>query len=79
MSENDVEWNRNQSRLKFQRDQNMYGQHAFDKGGVVGVIELCQRILKMPATPRDELVALPFDDLKAMAEALKRQLAIGMD
>ncbi len=94
MSKNEIEWERYQSRLKFQRDQNMYVKDAHDQGveegrgkglqeglekglkeGAVGRIHLCQRMLKAPLTPRDELLALTLENLDAKAAALESQVA----
>jgi predicted transposase/invertase (TIGR01784 family) len=42
--------------------------------GLLARIHLCQRVLKQPLTPREELLALPLAELQAQAEALERQL-----
>lgn len=83
MSQNDVEWVRYQSRLKFQRDQNMYLKDATDKGlkqgleqgEILGQIHAYQRLLKLPLTSREELLALSLDEGRAQAQDLEQQLA----
>ena len=75
MSQYEVEWARYQSRLKFQRDQNMYLKDATEKGEILGKITLCQRLLKLPLTSQEDLVARPLDELYAMATDLEQQVA----
>ena len=91
MSQNEVEWARYQSRLKFQRDQNMYLKDATDKGlkegrekgreegleqgEILGQIHAYQRLLKLPLTSREELLAVSLDGLRAQAQDLEQQLA----
>jgi predicted transposase/invertase (TIGR01784 family) len=83
MSQSELEWERYQSRLKFQRDQNMYLKDATDKGlkqgleqgEILGQIHAYQRLLKLPMSPREELLALPLDELRAQAQDLEQQLA----
>jgi predicted transposase/invertase (TIGR01784 family) len=45
-----------------------------EKQGIIARIHLCQRLLKMPETPPEELVALPLEDLRAQAAALEKQV-----
>jgi predicted transposase/invertase (TIGR01784 family) len=75
MSKNEVEWERYQARLKFQRDQNMYVKDAHDegveKGKLIGRIHLCQQLLQLPVTPQSDLLAQTLDDLSAMTTGLE--------
>ncbi len=82
MSQNDLERERYQARLKEQRDRVSYIKDAREQGlqegraegEMVGRIHVYQQLLKQPLTPRDELLALPLAELQARAEALERQL-----
>ncbi len=78
MSQNELERERYQARLKEQRDRVSYIKDAreqgLQEGEVVGRIHLCQRLLKQPLTSREELLALPLTVLQARAEALEKQL-----
>ncbi len=44
------------------------------QGEVLGRIHLCQGLLKLPLTPREELLALPVAELETLAVALEQQL-----
>lgn len=89
MSKNEVEWERYQSRLKFQRDQNMYLKDARDSGleegkqeglkdglkeGRADHIRFCQSMLNMQLTPREDLLSGTLDELNALAAELEAQL-----
>src|SRR5262249_15812864 len=78
LTQSDSERECYQARLKAQRDQNAIlkdaREEAMEQGQVLGRIHLCQRLLKLPLTPRGELLALPLVELQARAEALERQL-----
>jgi hypothetical protein len=77
MSKNEVEWARYQSRLKFQRDQNMYLKDARESGlkeGQADNIRFCQSLLNIPMTPREDLLVLTLDELNAKVAELKAKL-----
>jgi predicted transposase/invertase (TIGR01784 family) len=86
LTQSELERERYQARLKFQRDQASYleelkdareeGLEAGRMEGVVDRIHLCQRLLKVPLTPREELLAKSLAELRAKVEALEQQLAI---
>jgi predicted transposase/invertase (TIGR01784 family) len=48
-----------------------------EEGEVVGRIHVCQRLLKLPLTPREELLHLPLVELQARAAALEQQAGFG--
>ena len=45
-----------------------------EEGILIGQIELLQKLLKRPATPRAELETMPLADLKAFAAGLEREI-----
>ena len=49
-------------------------QQGFQLGLEIGPISLCQRLLKLPLTPLEELLGLPLGELHARAAALEQQL-----
>ena len=81
MTQSELERDRYEARLKFQRDQFSFVKDALaeglEKGEVLGRIHLCQRMLKVPLTPRAELLALPLAELLARVAALEQQLGVG--
>jgi hypothetical protein len=86
LTQNDQERERYESRLKAQRDQYSFAECARDegrnegreeglaKGEVLGRIHVYQRLLKLPLTPREDLLGLPLVELQARAAALEQQL-----
>jgi flagellar biosynthesis/type III secretory pathway protein FliH len=78
---NSVEWGRHQSRLRLQRDQIADLKDAFENGfrqglkeGAADAIRSFQRLLNLPSTPREELLALTLEGLKSRVAALETQL-----
>ena len=76
-------------RLKYQRDHDSLlhdtAERAEERGvkkgelkgelkGLLGQIHLCQKLLKQPPTPREELSALPVENLTTLLEQLQKQL-----
>jgi predicted transposase/invertase (TIGR01784 family) len=80
LTKNDSEWFEYQARLMAERDQKTRFREArqggLKDGEVIGRIHICQRLLKQPTTPSDELAALPSRELHALAEALEKQLGV---
>jgi predicted transposase/invertase (TIGR01784 family) len=84
LSHNDLERERYQARLKEQRDRTSFVNAArrealeegLEKGELVGRIHAYQRLLKLPLTPREELLSLSFAELRVRAEALEQQLGV---
>jgi predicted transposase/invertase (TIGR01784 family) len=91
LSQNDQERERYESRLKEQRDRTSYAKAALERGleqgreqgreqerkeGEVRHIHFCQRLLKSPLTPPEELLSLSLAELRAKAEALEQQLGV---
>jgi predicted transposase/invertase (TIGR01784 family) len=42
--------------------------------GLIGQVHLCQKLLKQPPTPQEELSALPVENLTALLDQLQKQL-----
>jgi predicted transposase/invertase (TIGR01784 family) len=84
LTQSDLERERYESRLKAQRDHYSFLKYAREEGlregreegEILGRIHLCQRLLKAPLTPREELLVLSLDELRAKAEAMEQQLGI---
>jgi predicted transposase/invertase (TIGR01784 family) len=84
LTQNDLERERYQARLKAERDRFSYLKDAREEGleegrkqgETLGRIHAYQRLLKLPLTPAAELQALPLVDLEAKAAALENQLGI---
>jgi predicted transposase/invertase (TIGR01784 family) len=49
-------------------------ERGLAKGEILGKIELCQSLLGDPATPREELLKRPPEDLAALAKSLEERL-----
>lgn len=47
---------------------------GIDRGAVMGRIELCQELLGLPQTPRDELTQMPDEELTRLADELQQKL-----
>ena len=74
LTQDDLERERYEARLKLQRDERSRFQSALTDGERIGVIRLCQRRLNLAVTPVDELANLHFSELDALAERLENQL-----
>jgi len=74
-----IEWERYESRQKAARDQMSLLEGALEqgleKGRLMERVQLCQQLLHLPVTPQDELLRLPSEELRALAETLKAELA----
>jgi len=82
-----TEWERYESRQKAIRDQMSLLEGALEQGlekgleqgleqgALMGRVQLCQQLLRLPVTPQDELLRLPFEELRALAESLRSELA----
>ena len=49
---------------------------GIQKGEIIGRIHVCQRLLKLPLTPTDELLAKAADELRALATTLEQKLGL---
>jgi len=49
-------------------------EKGIEKGEVIGRIRLCQEMLKLPMTPREDLLRLPLEDLARQAAELRSKL-----
>jgi predicted transposase/invertase (TIGR01784 family) len=84
LTQNDLERERYLARLKAERDRVSYlndareegREEGLEKGEVLGRIHVYQRLLKLPLTPREELLALPLVELQAKAAAMEQQLGL---
>jgi predicted transposase/invertase (TIGR01784 family) len=87
LTQDDLERQRYEARLKEQRDRSSFLKYAREEGfeqgrqeglkeGQVDRIHLCQRLLKLPLTPAEELLTLSLDELRARAESMENQLGI---
>jgi predicted transposase/invertase (TIGR01784 family) len=85
ISKTDLERERYEARVRFERDQRSNLNEAREEGhakglqegvkqGVISRIHLCQRLLKVPLTPAEELSNLTTESLEEMAVALQKQL-----
>ena len=89
MSQSELERERYQARVKVARDERSLLRELREarellpkareegiKEGVADRIQMLQRLLKIPMTPRTELLTQSLDALRAMAEALERQAGV---
>ncbi len=88
MSQTELERERYEARLKAQRDawalaedaataEERGLQRGLERGlqqGLVHRTHFAQRLLQKPLTPEADLLALPMDDLKRLAEELEAEL-----
>jgi predicted transposase/invertase (TIGR01784 family) len=77
LSQSAQERDRYENRLKWERDISVIKKDAREEGvkeGLVGKIQLCQRVLKHTPTPTEQLAQMSLDDLRRLAEDLERQL-----
>jgi predicted transposase/invertase (TIGR01784 family) len=85
LSQSAIERGRYENRLKWERDVSVMKKDAYEKGEekglekgriaeLVGKIQLCQRLLKQPPTPAEQLSQMSLDDLRRLADDLERQL-----
>jgi predicted transposase/invertase (TIGR01784 family) len=88
LSQDELERQRYLDRLAYQRDAVTWAnaeKHALERGHeegreqgeLVGQILLCQKLLKQPQTPREELLRLPVEELTARAAELEQRLVQG--
>jgi len=62
-------WNR---KIEIARQEGL--EEGLERGQSLGRIHLCQVLLKMPLTPREELLLLPLIELRIRADTLEQQL-----
>jgi hypothetical protein len=89
LSQDDLERQRYLDRLKGQRDAAslLHGyrlaresglkegfEEGMEQGELVGCISLCQRLLKLPLTPKEQLYQQSVEELTRLVEQLKAQL-----
>ena len=91
LSEDDLEWARNEDRWKAQMDHNSFMNalrrarfgYDFVIGEQIGRIHTCEYVLQRPETPREELRKMSLEDLirrgdelEALAHAHLRRAAV---
>jgi hypothetical protein len=78
LAQTDLERERYEARRKAQLDYNTGMKVAHlegqKKGEKIGVIQLCERLLKRPETPTEKLAALSIEDLTRLADELQGQV-----
>jgi hypothetical protein len=78
LTRKDLERERYEARIKQQRDERSRLEAAeaggLTKGEMIGIIHICQRRLHRPVTPKEELLALPVEDLTRLAEQWEKEL-----
>jgi predicted transposase/invertase (TIGR01784 family) len=66
-----------QELLAIKQEQLAAQQEGLDKGDLIGRIALSQKLLRQTPTPREELVAMPAEELRRLAELLEQQVLAG--
>jgi len=78
LTQTDVERERYEARRKARLDHNSFTNAARREGQIIGKqigsIHAYEQMLQRPQTPEDQLLALSLDDLKRLAEDLKKQV-----
>jgi hypothetical protein len=93
VTQSDLERERYEARLKFQRDWNVHLRDAredgeklglergeklgLERGVLIGRVQAYERLLKQAPTPPEALRSLSLEELAALAERLERQLTDG--
>ena len=81
LTEDDIARELYEARLKEKRDiatlRKVEREEGRAEGDLIGRIHLCQAELGLKTTPHDELVAMSLDDLKQLADQLRKQLSSG--
>ncbi len=77
LTQNDQERERYEARLKIQRDWDSFVEEATEKGELLGRIQVYERILKKPLSPKDQLRALASEQLAELAANLEKQALPG--
>ena len=73
ISQNDLERERYLARVKVERDELSRLHSAREEGKLIGTIQLCQRLLKRPLTPHQDLLALSLAELQQLAQRLEQE------
>jgi predicted transposase/invertase (TIGR01784 family) len=73
-SQDEVEREKYELRLMYQRDQASLVQNARETGELIGQVRLCQELLKQPPTPQAELSSLSVERLTVLLAHLRKQL-----
>lgn len=77
LTQTDIERERYEARLKTQLDLNSWERNALRRGEEIGeqigTIRLCEDILHLPPTSKEQLLSLSLEDLTRLAEDLRKQ------
>jgi predicted transposase/invertase (TIGR01784 family) len=78
LAQNDVECERYEARRKAQMDFNtavkVARREGREEGELIGRIHLCERLLKRPLTPTEQLASRSLQDLIQLADELQAQV-----
>jgi hypothetical protein len=74
LSQDELERDQYESRLKFLRDQQAYVDDALEIGEVIGEIRLSQRLLGDEITPKEELRTRPLGELARLRDELAARM-----
>ena len=79
LTQSDLEREKYEARLKYQRDAQAMLQDAVQRGQkrgqLIGRVQLAERLLKQESTAEEVLLAMPQDQLLQLADRLEAQLA----
>ena len=74
LTQTDLEGEHYEARRKAQLDHNTLVKAARQEGEHIGVIHLCERLLKRPETPAEKLASLSLEELARLAEEMQGQV-----
>jgi hypothetical protein len=82
LSQSDLERERYLARVRLERDERSRLRSAREdglekgreQGKLIGVIHLCRDLLQRPLTPREQLVTLPVEQLRQLAQQLRQEV-----
>jgi hypothetical protein len=76
LTQDDLERERYEARIKLQRDASSRILAArldgLEQGELIGRIQTWQRFLKYSVTPREELLTMPLEQLQHLADQLEK-------
>ena len=84
LTQDDLERERYEARLKALRDHNTFVQYAQEaqeigrqegriEGEKIGIIHFCERLLDRQETPKEQLLGLPLEELTRLCQELQEQ------
>ena len=75
VSQSELEREKYEARLKYQRDAEGLLREATERGIMMGRVQMSEEILKLEPTPRETLLSMPLEELRQLVNRLKAQLA----